>query len=183
MNFWLIQLLGIAGNVIVISSMQFNNRKIVLLAQAISCVLWGMHYGFLGAMTAVTTNLISFARSVLFYYNDRKWAKSRIWLAVFIALFALNSILTWDGLRSILPSIAMTLSSMALWSKNMRTTRILYTSQSPFWIAYNFIAKSYSCALIEIIALISYFLAIVRYDILGKDKENVEKSSEAETSI
>ncbi len=170
MNFWLIQLIGLIGNLIVIGSMQFNNRKIVLWAQSIACVLWVIHYGYLGAMTAVFTNFISFARSLVFYHNDKKWAKSNIWLALFIVMFVLNSILTWDGPRSILPGVAMSLTTWALWSKNMRVTRALYLIQSPFWLGYDIITHSYSCALIEAIALISYVVAIFRYDVRKKSK-------------
>ena len=175
MEFWLIQLIGLTGNLIVIASMQFNNRKIVLCAQSIACVLWVIHYGYLGAMTAVFTNFISFARSVVFYNNDKRWAKSNIWLAIFIALFILNSILTWDGPRSILPGIAMSMTTWALWAKKMRVTRILHLIQSPFWLSYDIITMSYSCALIEAIAFVSYIVAIFRYDIYKRRKTTPKK--------
>lgn len=172
MNFWIIQIIGLVGNLLVIGSMQFNNRKVVLWAQAIACVLWVIHYGYLGAMTAVFTNFISLARSLVFYHNDKKWAKSRFWLALFIVLFVMNSILTWDGPRSILPGVAMSLTTVALWTKNMRSTRTLYLIQSPFWLSYDIITRSYSCALIEAIAFISYIAATYRYDIRGKRSES-----------
>lgn len=174
MNFWLIQLVGLLGNLIVIGSMQFNNRKIVLWAQSVACVLWVIHYGYLGAMTAVFTNFISFARSLVFYHNEKKWAKSNIWLVLFIVLFILNSILTWDGLHSILPGVAMSLTTWALWSKKMRVTRALYLIQSPFWLSYDIITASYSCALIEAIAFISYIVAVFRYDVRKKAIESDE---------
>ena len=83
MNFWLIQALGLLGSLIVFSSVQFNNRKIILLAQAAACALWLVHYSLLGAATAAATNIICFARSAVFYFNDRPWAKSKLWLPVF----------------------------------------------------------------------------------------------------
>ena len=104
MNFWLIQALGLLGSLIVFSSVQFNNRKIILLAQAAACALWLVHYSLLGAATAAATNIICFARSAVFYFNDRPWAKSKLWLALFLVLFAANSIVTWEGARSILPA-------------------------------------------------------------------------------
>lgn len=82
MNFWLIQALGLLGSLIVFSSVQFNNRKIILLAQAAACALWLVHYSLLGAATAAATNIICFARSAVFYFNDRPWAKSKLWLAL-----------------------------------------------------------------------------------------------------
>ena len=108
MIFLLIQAIGLAGNLIVMLAVQFNNRKLILAAQAVACMLWIIHYGLLGAITAVCLNFISFARSVIFFHNDKRWAKSTVWLWLFIALFAINSILTWEGWRSILPGVAMT---------------------------------------------------------------------------
>lgn len=96
MDFWLNQALGLLGSLIVFVSVQFNNRRVILAAQAAACLMWIVHYGLLGAMTAATINILSFARSVVFYFNDRKWAKSRAWLWAFLALYIVNTVLTWD---------------------------------------------------------------------------------------
>ena len=173
MEFFFFQALGLLGSAVVIGSLQFNNRKVVLVAQAIACVLWIVHYGYLGATTALCTNFVSFARSVVFYNNGKKWAQSRAWLWLFIGLFALNSILTWEGWRSILPGVAMTFTTLALWTKSTRRMRLFYLLDSPFWLSYNLICRSYSCAITETIALISYIIAVWRYDI-RKQPEKTE---------
>lgn len=172
MNFWLIQALGLLGSLIVFSSVQFNNRKIILLAQAAACALWLVHYSLLGAATAAATNIICFARSAVFYFNDRPWAKSKLWLALFLVLFAVNSIVTWEGARSILPAISMCLTTLALWTTNMKRTRLLYLLNSPFWLAYDLLVRSYSCALIEAVAFCSYIIAVWRFDI--RKTKNIE---------
>lgn len=171
-EFILIQAIGLMGNIAVISAVQFNNRKIVLGAQALACVLWTVHYGFLGAMTAVCTNFISFARSVVFYNNAKPWAKSRAWLWLFLALFAANSVLTWEGLRSILPGIGMCATTLALWTNDHRRMRFFYLCSSPPWLVYNILCGSYSCTIVECVALVSYILAIYRFDIRKTVKEN-----------
>ena len=152
MGFWLNQALGLLGSLIVFISVQFNNRRVILAAQAAACLMWIVHYGLLGAMTAATINILSFARSVVFYFNDRKWAKSRAWLWAFLALYVVNTILTWDGPRSLLPGIAMSMTTIALWTRDMRRTRLLYLTNSPFWFTYDILARSYSCMVIEAIA-------------------------------
>ena len=110
MGFWLNQALGLLGSLIVFVSVQFNNRRVILAAQAAACLMWIVHYGLLGAMTAATINILSFARSVVFYFNDRKWAQSRAWLWAFLALYVVNTVLTWDGPVSLLPGSRMTSS-------------------------------------------------------------------------
>ena len=165
MDFWLNQALGLLGSLIVFISVQFNNRRVILAAQAIACLMWIVHYGLLGAMTAATINILSFARSVVFYFNDRKWAKSRAWLWAFLALYVVNTVLTWDGPRSLLPGIAMSMTTIALWTRDMRRTRLLYLTNSPFWFTYDILARSYSCMVIEAIAFVSYVVAVWRFDI------------------
>ena len=151
MDFWLNQALGLLGSLIVFISVQFNNRRVILAAQATACLMW--------------INILSFARSVVFYFNDRKWAKSRAWLWAFLALYIVNTVLTWDGPRSLLPGIAMSMTTIALWTRDMRRTRLLYLTNSPFWFTYDILARSYSCMVIEAIAFVSYVVAVWRFDI------------------
>ena len=150
MGFWLNQALGLLGSLIVFASVQFNNRRVILAAQAAACLMWIVHYGLLGATTAATINILSFARSVVFYFNDRKWV---------------NTVLTWAGPMSLLPGIAMSMTTVALWTRDMRRTRLLYLTNSPFWFTYDILARSYSCMVIEAIAFVSYAVAVWRFDI------------------
>ena len=163
-GFWLNQALGLFASLIVLSSVQFNNRKIILAAQAIACIMWMVHYGILGAVTAAATNIISFARSIVFAYNDRPWAKKKFWLCLFLGLFIANSAVTWEGARSILPAVAMCLTTVALWTHDLKRTRFLYLANSPFWLSYDLLCSSYSTALVECFAFVSYILAVWRYD-------------------
>lgn len=165
MGFWLNQALGLLGSLIVFASVQFNNRRVILAAQAAACLMWIVHYGLLGATTAATINILSFARSVVFYFNDRKWAQSRAWLWAFLALYVVNTVLTWAGPMSLLPGIAMSMTTVALWTRDMRRTRLLYLTNSPFWFTYDILARSYSCMVIEAIAFVSYAVAVWRFDI------------------
>jgi len=173
-KFLLIQIIGLMGNVAVIGAVQFNNRKIVLGAQALACVLWSVHYGALGAITALCTNFISFGRSAVFFFNHKKWAKKRFWLWLFLGLFIANSVFTWEGPRSILPAIGMCSTTLALWTRDERRLRLLYLCSSPPWLIYNILCGSWSCTIVEVIALISYISAIYRFDIkkIHKPKQN-----------
>ena len=58
MDFWLNQALGLLGSLIVFISVQFNNRRVILAAQAAACLMWIVHYGLLGAMTAATVRTV-----------------------------------------------------------------------------------------------------------------------------
>ncbi len=161
----LIQVIGFIPSVIAITSLQSNNRKRILVLQFICCIMWSVHYSFLGAYTAVLTNIISLIRSVICYNNEQEWAKKPVMPVLLIILYLGSSFITWDGFYSLLPFVSMALSTFALWTHNMKKTRLLFVLNSPPLLLYNILAGSYSCALIEFIAFLSFIIAVYRFDI------------------
>lgn len=164
-SFILIQLLGLIPSIIAFTSLQTNNRKRILILQIGCNIIWGFHYGLLGAFTAVMTNIVGLLRAVLCYHNDKKWAKSKLWVALLMVLYVVSTIFTWDGWYCALPCFSMMLTTIALWTHNMKTTRLLFVLNSPPLLVYNILTGSYSCAFIEVCAFISFIIAVYRFDI------------------
>ena len=98
-------------------------------------------------------------------YNDRSWAKSRLWLAFFLVCYAVSPLLTWAGPHCLLLGGAMMLTTVALWVHDMRLTRLLFLLNSPLVLLYNLLSQSYSCAAVELVAFASFALAVWRFDI------------------
>lgn len=165
LEFLLIQLLGFIPSIIAFTALQSGSRKRILSLQILCCILWVIHYALLGEGTAVIINFVGLARAIVCAYNDRKWAASKFWLAFFLLCYAVSPALSWDGLHSLLLSAAMMLTTFALWGHNMRRTRLLYLCNSPLILVYNLFARSYSSVIIEIFALISFIIAVWRFDI------------------
>jgi len=109
--------------------------------------------------------VLGLARGVVCAYNDRPWARSRLWLALFLACYGAAPLLTWDGPYCLLLGAAMMLTTAALWTRNMRLTRLLFLLNSPPVFAYNLIAGSYTGAAIEVAAFCSFALAVWRFDL------------------
>ncbi len=165
MWFIFVQLLGLIPSLIAITSLQSANRGRILTLQLLCCGMWILHYGILGAGTAVATNCIGILRALLCRYNDRPWAKSRLWLAVLMGLYLASAAVTWQGAPSALLTFSMLCTTVALWVHDMRVTRFLYLLNSPPILLANLLLGSYSCAAIEVLALSSFALAVYRYDI------------------
>ena len=162
---WFIQLIGLVGSVIAITSLQSGSRKKILSLQVLCCVLWVAHYGLLGAWTGALINCLGLGRAVVCSCNDRKWAKSHLWLVFFLVCYAVSPLLTWDGPHCLLMGGAMMMTTVALWVHDMRLTRLLFLLNSPLVLLYNLVAGSYSCAAIEVVALASFALAVWRFDV------------------
>lgn len=165
MSFWLIQGLGLAGSLIAITSLQSGSRRKILLLQLVCCLLWIAHYALLGAFTGVVINLLGLGRGLVCSFNHRGVLSSRWVLAAFLACYGLSPLLTWDGPHCLLLGAAMMLTTVALWVRNMRLTRLLFLLNSPLVFAYNLLAGSYSCALIEVVAFCSFLVAVWRFDL------------------
>ncbi len=166
-----VQAIGFIPSLISILSIQLKTRKKILILQLSCGIMWVLHYYLLGAYTAVLTNSIGILRSTLSYFNDRKWAKSIFYLYLIIALSVLSSIVTWAGVQSILPSLSLIATAIGLWSHNLTLTRILFTLQSPLLLTYDIIVGSWGSAIIEVIAFISFLLALLRLDIIPYVRE------------
>ena len=174
MEFILIQLLGFIPSIIAFTALQSGSRKRILTLQILCCILWIAHYALLGAPSAVVTNVIGLGRAFICSFNHRKWASHKGWLVFFLLAYAVATpALGWDGPHCLLLSAAMMLVTVALWSHDMRLTRLLYLINSSLILVYNLIARSYSSAIIEVFALISFLIAVWRFDIRpAKNKNN-----------
>ncbi len=168
MRDFLIQLIGFIPSVIAITSLQSGNRKKILVLQFICSIMWFSHYMMLGAYTIAMTNVINMLRAVVCYYNDKDWAKSNAIPVVLSVMYIIGTAFTWQGLSSVFPCIAMILTTIALWSHDMRITRLLFFINSPFMLTADLMTGSYSTAIIEAIAFVSFFIAIYRFDIRPK---------------
>ena len=73
--------LGIGANVIIY---QQKNGKKLLFYKLISDFLWAAHYFLLGAVSAALVAVIGIFRETVFFNQDKKWAKSNLWLVFFI---------------------------------------------------------------------------------------------------
>ena len=165
MWFLFVQALGLIPSIITFTALQSGSRKRVLSLQFLCSAMWAVHYILLGAYTGVAINILGLIRAVVCSYNDRKWASHKAWLVFFLVCYAASPLLTWDGPYCLLLAAAMMMTTVALWVRNMRLTRLLYLCNSPLVLVYNLIAGSWSCTIIEIFALASFILAVWRFDI------------------
>lgn len=167
-----VQVLGLVPSVICFTSLQSGSRKRILMLQVVCALMWLTHYGLLGAYTGMVVNGVNIARAGLCYYNDRAWARSKAWLFGLIACYIASSALTWAGWVSVLPCVSMTLTTVALWTHDMRKTRALFLFNSPPLAVYNFLIGSWTCFAVELCALVSFIIAVWRFDLRPRLRKN-----------
>ncbi len=167
------QIIGFAGLACNGLSFQQKKRKGILTFQICAAILFVIHYILLGAYTGAVLNFLGLLRSIVFVNSDKKWAKSPIWLVVFVLVFGVASALTWVDWYSIMPAAAMILTTVSYWFKNETKIRLVTFPGSPCWLIYNILTGSVAGIATEAVVMTSLIIAIVRYDILKSTKTEI----------
>ena len=170
------QIIGFGGAGLNFLSFQQSKRRNIIGVQIGAAVLFIIHFILLGldgdgeAFSGAALNFIGLLRSIVFINNHKKWAKSPVWLVVFIVISTVAAVLTWEAWYSLLPSAAMILTTVSYWLKNETKIRLVTFPSSPCWLIYNVIVGSVAGIVTECFVMLSLIIAIVRYDILKKEK-------------
>lgn len=157
------QLVGILAIVVSLLVFQLNRRSRMLIVQICSCLLWTIHFMLLGAYTGSAINFLTGVRNAA-YYRLGKRRDGRVPL-VFAGLFVAATIITWQGMHSMLPLIAILVGTLAFWQISPRRIRLLSLIAPPLWISYNLVVGSYAGIVADSLALVSMLVGIYRFDL------------------
>lgn len=168
---------GVIAILLKFSEYQIKNRKIIFLMGALAQVLWTLHFAFMGDFSSCIACIMSAISIQIFSLRkDHKWAKSPIWIVLFLAVQMFTSIYTfgeWKDIFSILAGILCVFAYCQIDLKKFRFISIFYCLA---WVL-NSATKIYVLALIcDVTSLISVLISFYRYDIKGlKVKDDEEK--------
>ncbi|MFH1787698.1 MAG: YgjV family protein [archaeon] len=171
MNFILIQIFGFIGLFFIVLSFQKNKRSFTLISQFLASLFFIVHFIFLSALTGAAINGLTGLRAIVFNFREKRWINHWIVVSFFVILFWIAGLLTWQGYLSLLPPVSVTISSIALWSKNTKHIRLIFLPSRLPWIIYNFLVDSYAGLATEAFIVGSLIVAIIRFDVLGKKED------------
>ncbi len=166
MNFIFIQIVGLIGLLFVIISFQKNRKSFTLAVLVLAALFFTIHFILLKAWTGAAMNGLAAVRTYIFNLRDRKkYLNNRATLYIFIFLFWIAGLFTWEGYVSLFPVTGMSLECMSLWSKETKRMRWLFLSVTPLWLVYNSVVRSYAGVATEIFIMSSVVVAIIRFDL------------------
>ena len=120
---------------------------------AAGALLWAAQYCLLDAWTAGLTMGSTALRTVL----SGQFAAGRYKHAVaagFVLIFCLLTAVSWQGVVSILPAVAVTNTTLALFYLNNRSMRLLLLLSSVAWIANDLYWQAWPALFAESIAML-----------------------------
>ena len=165
------QTAGFIGTVLGFVMYLARKRKTILLGKFTCDILWILHYGLIGAYSGAALNVLALGRESVFYNKEKKWASSKFWLVLFVALTIISSSLSWEGMLSLLPMIGSCCAVMSFWCTNPFHIRLLALPCQILWLIYNILHQSLPSTLSCSISLVAIFIGLIG-DIKNKKETN-----------
>ncbi len=169
LKFIISQTIGLIAAALLLLSFQQRTHKRIVLMQFCSGFLFALQYFLLGAYEGMVGNIVGFTRSIAYCFRGKsKFVDSIFCPIIFSVLAGLGGLLTYASPASLLPMIAMMISSFVMWSPKTQQLRALTVPTSLMWLVYNVICNSWSGTVTEICNLISIAIGLFRF----REKKN-----------
>ena len=113
-------------------------------------------------------NLMTMIRNIIYKMFKKT---PLLFVSLIIIIMIILSVFSYNGLISLLPTIAVILYSVALWQKNLKITRITEIISCSLFIIYNINVLAIIGLISTIIELLFAIIAVYKFDI--KKNNNV----------
>ncbi len=171
------QIFAVLAIVCNIVCFQMKDKKKLLFWQITACVMFIANLALKSAWTGVLMNIHAAARLTVYYLApDHKWARSKIWLPVFMISAAAMTALSYENIFDALALVGTLFTIYSFSRKSPAMTRLFTIPSPPCWFAYHLSHKNIGCVN-EIFVITSIIIGIIRIDIPAY-KKNKAKTTE-----
>ena len=144
-------------------SVQHKEKKHILLTQAFATMCYFITYLIVGAYSGCAVELIEQTKDFVFYSYENKNKKiPLILLIVFASLLVLVSIVTFNGLYSLIPLLINLAYFISSYFKNPKHIRVVMLICGFIWAYYNFKVGAYVIIIGNILEIISAFISLIK---------------------
>ncbi|MBO7149814.1 MAG: YgjV family protein [Clostridia bacterium] len=158
---------GVLAIIIKVSEYQFKKRTIRFIICTCASLCWLVYFILQGQTVSALANLVSLVQTLVFMQRENhEWAKSKIWLYVFLTLQIAICVVGFKVWHDIFPPLAGIFGAIAYFVIDEKTYRYFALLNVVFWLA-NSIAKmpmtvlalvcDATCTISGIIGLIRFF--------------------------
>lgn len=160
MNFILAQIFAFLSLLCLLFSFWQKKRKQILFFQILDSSFDILQYFLLGAYTGSLISLLGVTRAYTFSKTN-----NRFFLALFLLLYTIASIITFNGLISIIPLAAALIYTIVTWNKKEKNIRLFSILVFILWFIYDILVKAYVSSITDIVLIISNTIAFYKLDI------------------
>jgi hypothetical protein len=143
---------GLVAMVCFIAWPLFQARWMMLIAYIGNNLCFALHYALLGHWTAVAMNGLMSVQTVVAIMLVRqprlRWAYYAL-----MPMLVLASVVTWQGVPSLLAAAATTLSTIGRMQTNDVILRALLLAATPFWAVHDLIVGSFPGLIADVLSM------------------------------
>lgn len=161
--FMLGQAIGFLAVGLTLSIYQVNKRESMLLLAMFASLLYTIHFGMIGASTAMVLNALAVGRCYVFY-KVKPRAKNRWIVYCFLVANIVAGVIFWEGAISLLAIFGSMFGIIAGWQRKPKMIRRYALLPPPLWFVYDFISGSYAGMTVEVIRFASNLIGQLRFD-------------------
>ncbi len=163
-SFGIWSVFGILAIIIKICEYQFKNRTVRISFYALASLGWATYFLLKGSVVSGVANIVGIAQSLVFMQRENhKWAKSYLWLVLFIGLQIANCAIGFSAWHDVFPVLASVLGGVAYFIIDEEKYRYIALISCVFWLC-NSISKVAILALVcDVSCTISGFIGLVRF--------------------
>lgn len=139
---------------------QSKTKKQILIFNTIACIASALSFMFLSAFSGCAMSLLAVLRNYLFLNQDKTKDVNK--LIIVLILLVLLTLVTYDGILSLMPSISTLLYTLSVWQNDRRLYRIFGIPIEIIWLIYHIYIFSIFGIILEGFLLISVVIGIIR---------------------
>ena len=172
--FYLAQGISVIALILAVISMQCKNKKIIMLFQFPSNILYSISNFILGATAGGIVVLFAAIRSLTIVLYEDKNLQYSIWLYLFFQLaIIITSGIVWAGPITLLSMTSGLIYNHGFCLERGNRLRYLIIGASCLNIAYNILYAGYINVVIEAITLISALIFVIVSSRNSKNMKNL----------
>lgn len=160
MNFILAQIFAFLSSLCLLFSFWQKKRKQILFLQILDSSFDILQYFLLGAYTGSLISLLGATRAYTFSKTNNK-----CFLVLFLLLYTIASVITFNGLISIIPLSAALIYTIVTWNKKEKNIRLFSILVFILWFIYDILVKAYVSSITDVVLIISNTIAFYKLDI------------------
>lgn len=159
--FIIAQIIGFAAFLISIVAYHRDKKEKILGCMVLSNILNLIHYFLLNAYSGCITKVVGICRDAFIILKGKnKLLSSNIFLVIFVLIYIIAGVYTYNNIWSILPLIAAIIYIIPIWNGNEITVKKTAFICYFLWLIYNIFVFSIAGIVSNIISIISTFIAI-----------------------
>lgn len=162
---------------LLVLSVWCKKRKQVLLFQILGCSVYMLQYLLLQfwtgyGLTGAVINLIGVIRTIIFIKKVPGEGKYKKILALFLNIYIIATIITWNGIGSIFSFLTGVSSTIGHYNSNTNKIRFFACVTCMFWMMYDIYIGAYVAMFGEICIIISNVISTI---VVGANNSELNK--------